>query len=101
MSWHLFKEQISRLSGIDAACLHIHVGLLLFLVFAVIFQHSPHRWLLALAAVAGVELGNEAIDVLDWLTGITRANWKNGVLDIVNTLFWPTVLTLLLRARLL
>lgn len=80
--------------GKDA--LHIYVGLILLLGSAALLRWPLRSWkpwaVVLIAALAG-----EAWDMIDRVRdGIPQnpaGNWK----DIWNTLFWPTVLTLLAR----
>lgn len=101
MSWYALKAQISQFTHLEGAYLHIHAGLFLFLIFSVLLRNKTHRWLAALVLVAALEFANEALDVFDWINGIASPNWQGGLLDVVNTLFWPGVLTLMAKARLM
>jgi hypothetical protein len=76
--------------------LHIYVGLALLLGSALVFRwplRSFKPWALVFAAT----LIGEAWDMIDrirmGLAQFPSGNWK----DVWNTLFWPTVLTLLAR----
>ena len=100
MSWSALKEEISQLTHLEGDNLHIHAGLLLFLIFSVLLKNSARRWVAAMLSVAALEFANEALDVIDWINGIASPDWQNGLLYLVNTLFWPGVLTLMARARL-
>lgn len=85
----------------DAATIHVHVGLAIFLGFSLVFRRFPNRWVLSLCAVALAELGNEALDIVDAVSGITAPNWRNGLVDLADTLLWPLVITAMQRVRLL
>lgn len=96
MSWHSIKQHISQMVGVTDDQLHTHLGLLLFVLAAILLRASPRRWYIALAAVVAIELLNKTVYALDWFNGITPANWPNSIWDIANTLFWAAVLTLVI-----
>jgi hypothetical protein len=76
--------------------LHIYVALALFLGSAALFRwplKSWRPWLLVLIAA----LIGEAWDLRDSLVYGTRIELGGNLKDIVNTIFWPTVLVLLAR----
>lgn len=55
---------------------------------------------MAFLIVFMLQLGNEGLDVLDGLNGSTSPNWRNGLVDMANTLFWPLLFTLWAQFRL-
>ena len=76
--------------------LHIYVALVLFLGSAALFRwplKSWRPWLLVLIAA----LIGEAWDLRDSLVYHTRIELGGNLKDILNTIFWPTVLVLLAR----
>jgi hypothetical protein len=76
--------------------LHIYVALALFFGSAALFRwplKSWRPWLLVLIAA----LIGEAWDLRDSLVYGTRIELGGNLKDIVNTIFWPTVLVLLAR----
>ena len=85
----LFKEAIQQDTGLANAMLHMHSGLLILLVARVISGRSIGSFV-PLSAVILLELLNELIDRINH--GSWR--WSDTGGDILNTLFWPTVLTL-------
>lgn len=99
MSWQIIKELIVGTAGISDDHLHTYLGVLIYVGAIVLSRSYPRRWLMALAAVAAVELINEGLDVLDWANGHAVPNWQGGLLDVVHTLFLPLVLTLALSAE--
>jgi hypothetical protein len=76
--------------------LHIYVGLALLLGSALLFRW-PLRSFKPWAVVLAAALIGEAWDMIDRgrmdVAQFPAGNWK----DVWNTLFWPTVLTLLAR----
>jgi uncharacterized membrane protein YqgA involved in biofilm formation len=70
--------------------LHIYVGLAVFIGVAVL-RKSLRAWLPLLAVLAAAVAG-EMIDARDDIATFGYWRWKASLHDIVNTLFWPTVL---------
>jgi hypothetical protein len=88
------KSALADDTGFANIVLHIHGGLLIFLLARLISGRQlgtfvPFAWVLVL------ELLNEGIDRVNH--GAWR--WDDTVSDIVNTLFWPFVLSLAIRLR--
>lgn len=85
-----------EVSGLARDTLHLHVGLTVMLLVAVLFRRSlrsPWPWL---AAVAFALLG----EFFDWRDNLALgAAWNRaeGLKDFLNTIFWPTVLMLFAR----
>lgn len=94
MFFATIKEAIADDTGFADTVLHIHGGLLIFLLARLITRRSigsfiPFAWVLVL------ELLNEGIDRFNH--GLWR--WDDMTNDVVNTLFWPFVLSLAVRLR--
>ena len=76
--------------------LHIYVGMGLFLGSAILLRwriKTWKPWLLVLAAA----IAGEAWDLRDSLIYGTRVYLLANLKDVLNTIFWPTVLMLLAR----
>ncbi len=81
-------------TGMADTLLHIHAGMAVLLIARVISGRSLSTpW--PLAAVALAELANEVLDRLHYHSW----RWADTSSDILNTLFWPTVLFVGLRLR--
>jgi hypothetical protein len=76
--------------------LHIYVALALFLGSAMLFRWPLKSWRPWLVVLAAALIG-EAWDLRDSLAYGTRIELGANLKDIVNTLFWPTVLAMLAR----
>jgi len=76
--------------------LHIYVALILFLGSAALFRWPLKSWR-PWAVVLAAALIGEAWDLRDSIVYHTRIELGGNLKDIVNTLFWPTVLVLLAR----
>lgn len=87
------KQAMSDATGATEDLLHVHFGLLIFIVVAVVFRRRLHSaW--PVTIVWAFALANEAVDYF-------AEGWVlvPSVLDVVNTVFWPTVLFLVARRR--
>ena len=84
--------------GLAKDALHVYVALALFLGSAALLRWRLSSWkpwaLVACAAVAG-----EAWDLRDSMAFHAPVHLGANLHDVWNTLFWPTVLVLLARAR--
>lgn len=90
------KLDIVGLTGLSKDALHVYVGLGVWLLAAALFRRSIttlRPWL----AVLIVAMGIEAFDAFDDWVQLGRWRWKASLHDVVNTVFWPTVLALLAR----
>jgi len=90
------KLAIISTTGLSKDALHIHAGLAIFFIAAVVLRkllRSIVPWLLVLAlAIVG-----ELVDMRDDSLSFGYWRWDASVHDILNTLFWPSVLLLLAR----
>jgi cell shape-determining protein MreD len=80
--------------GKDA--LHVHVGLALMLLTAIVFRKSLRDWL-PLAAALLAALAGEIWDLIDAFAHGQTLRWNASAKDVVNTFFWPLILFLLAR----
>jgi hypothetical protein len=90
------KLAVVEATGLSKDALHVHVGLLVFLGTALIGRRplqSATPWM----AVLLVALLGEAIDLRSDLAETGHLRWGASVHDLINTLFWPTVLLVGLR----
>lgn len=100
MSFHEFKLAIVSITGLTKDALHIHVGLAVFLAAALVCRkplRSPVPWLIVLAVAVIAEL----LDMRDDIVHLRPWQWTASAHDIANTMFWPSVLLLLARSRVL
>lgn len=87
------KESMALATGATEELLHIHFGLMIFVVVEVVFRRRMHSaWPVSL--VWGFALANEAIDAFAEEYDITLS-----ALDLLNTVLWPTVLFVVARRR--
>ena len=90
------KTDLTQLIDLSRDALHVHFGLLIMLAAMVVLRKSPAS-LVPWLCVLGVELLNEALDLLHGHDGRLRYAVLSGLKDIVNTMFWPTIILLLAR----
>lgn len=90
------KLAIVAIVGLSKDALHVYVGLSVFFIAALLLRkplRSPIPWLaVLLAALAG-----EAVDAIDDIRSLGHWRMAASAHDIVNTIFWPSVVLLLAR----
>jgi hypothetical protein len=80
-------EAVRRWTGASPELLHIHAGLLIWVLAALILRR-PLRSPVPLAVVVAAELVNEIMDRLFW------GEWRpDTAADILATCGWPALLT--------
>jgi len=90
------KWAIVELTGLSKDALHVYVGLgVLFAVAAV--SRRRLRSIIPLLVVLAVAFAGELLDLRDDLAGTGRWRWRSSLYDVMNTLFWPTIIWLLAR----
>lgn len=92
------KLAIVAYTGLSKDALHIYVGMSVLFVSALVFRrlrYSVVPWLAVLVVAVLLEMG----DLRDNLMILGHWDWASSLHDIVNTLFWPTVLWLAARRR--
>lgn len=81
--------------GMTEDLLHVHAGLIIFFLAALLLKRRMRSWI-PIASVYFFAIANEIVDVFS--PGSAR-NGFEPILDILNTIFWPTLLFLLARRR--
>lgn len=87
------KLAIVSATGLSKDALHIYVGMAVYLTLLVIVRRF--RPYIAWVAVLIVAFAGEWVDRRDDIVSLGYWRWQASVHDILNTLFWPTVLTAL------
>ncbi len=90
------KLELVAALGLGKDALHIYVGLVTFLL-AAILTRRPLRSLVPIGAVVAVAAAGEAWDLLDTARAGKRLWWAGSWHDLWNTALWPLVLFLLAR----
>ena len=94
------KLEIISATGLSRDALHIYVGLALLIAASCITRKSLgsfSNWLVVLAGASLIEL----LDLMDDKASLGYWRWAASLHDIANTLFWPTVLVVAYRFRLI
>lgn len=87
------KLAIVSATGLSKDALHIYVGMAVYLTLLVIIRRfRPYTGWVAVFLVA---CAGEWVDRRDDIASLGYWRWEASVHDILNTLFWPTVLTVL------
>ena len=92
--WAHIIQWIGDGTGLPDTILHIHAGMAVLLVARIVTRRSLGTFV-PLSVVLAAEAANEVLDRLHW--GSWR--WPDTIGDVVNTLFWPTVICLAVRLR--
>ena len=90
-AYHHAGEVIVTWSGQSDKFVHVHTGLLVWLLAALLLRR-PLRSILPFALVAVAELANEALDYVFY----GQILWSDTIADVAATLLWPLVLMLAL-----
>jgi hypothetical protein len=90
------KLAIVAATGLSKDALHIYVGLVVFLAMAAVLR-KPLRSIIPWLVVVAVAIAGEALDMRDDVASLGYWRWNASLHDILNTIFWPTVLFLLAR----
>ena len=90
------KLVVMSLTALSRDALHVHAGMLVFVLAAAILRKglgSPWPWLVAMAVACGME----AMDAVDGI--LTYGHWRvrASVHDVLNTMLWPTALAIACR----
>lgn len=96
MTWtadyHRLGERIVAWTGQTDKFVHVHTGLLVWLLAAILLKRKLSSWT-PFAVAAAAEAANE---VMDWLF-FGQLHRADTIGDIAATLAWPLILTLALR----
>lgn len=90
------KLAIVQATGLSKDALHIYVGLAVLLTAAVILR-KPLRSIVPWLVVLAVVVSGELFDMRDDIASLGYWRWGASLHDVLNTLFWPSVLLLLAR----
>jgi hypothetical protein len=98
LDWEAAKEWLSSEFHVSHPVLHIHLGLAIYLLASLLLRRSLGS-LLPWLVVVTLELANETSDFIRYYVSGWPWTATNTIEDIVNTLFWPTILVILFRRR--
>lgn len=86
------KQAVEGWTGAGQELLHVHAGLLIFVLTALLFRKKM-RSAIPLAFVAFFASLNE---IVDWMGG-KPTNTAEPLADFANTMFWPCILFAIAR----
>ncbi len=92
------KLAIVSATGLSKDALHIYVGLTALLTAAAILRkplRSTIPWIMVLTLA--LALAGEMVDARDDIVTLGYWRWGASLHDVVNTIFWPSVLLTLAR----
>ncbi|NMM26732.1 MAG: hypothetical protein HHJ12_05430 [Glaciimonas sp.] len=90
------KLAIVAATGLSKDALHIYVGLAGFLAMAAVLR-KPLRSIVPWLVVVAIAVAGEMFDMRDDVASLGYWRWGASLHDILNTVFWPTVLLLLAK----
>lgn len=93
----LFKKELVDAADLSRDALHMHIGLAMAVGLFLILGRRWWSALLAWLTVFAVTLWGERLDHLSdpWLT-VPERQWAKSIHDVANTMFWPTLMLLIL-----
>ena len=97
-SWHQGKVFIEYTLNIEHGTLHVIVGVLLWLAFALLLRRPVTSWVPWLLVFA-IIVWNEIVDLWFEVWPEPGRQYGEGFKDILLTMFVPTVLMLAARSR--
>lgn len=93
-----FKTALSETVGLSKDALHVHLGLVVFLAAVVVLRTTLGNWIPWIVLLA-FEVFNEVVDLLHEHDGVRALDFLEAAKDIVNTMFWPTLVVVFARHR--
>lgn len=93
------KLAIVSATGLSKDALHIYVGITVFLVAGLALRKYMNTFF-PVAAVVAVACIGELLDMRDDINSLGYWRWGASLHDVVNTVFWPLVLSIFMRKNL-
>ncbi len=90
------KLAIISATGLSKDALHIYVGLTTQLTAAAILR-KPLRSIISWIMVLTLTVAGEMVDMRDDIATLGYWRWEASLHDVLNTIFWPSVLLILAR----
>src|SRR5690606_30681778 len=84
------KDVLEATTHLSRDALHVHIGLVIFIVAAA-FLRSERRFLIAFVALLALCLIGEMADFQYAAQRNFAFNWLASAKDVVNTMFWPAI----------
>ena len=90
------KFVVAAVFGLSKDALHVYFGLTIFLI-ASYFVRKRFRVAVPLLTVLAAACLGEILDARDNLAELGRWRWRGSLHDILNTMFWPLVISGLIQ----
>jgi hypothetical protein len=90
------KTEITEILHLSRDALHIHIGLAFYVAAMLLLRRGPASWWPWLSLL-GIEILNELLDT--WHHGNIHVDLNGSAKDIINAMFWPTILLFVFRWR--
>lgn len=90
------KMVIIAATGLSKDALHVHIGLAIFFAAAFALRKPVKAFLPWLIVLVAMALG-ELLDMRDNISSLGYWRWPASLHDVVNTMFWPTLLLVFAR----
>ena len=90
--WYQIKEPVVQFLGLSRDALHVHLGLAIFVILALLLRRVPNSLVYAWVALFALQTANELLDLYDWYIWTQSLNWRKSAGDYLHTMFWPTIL---------
>jgi len=90
------KLSIVHLTGLSKDSLHIYVGLVVFLGTTMALRKRLPSFLPVVAVLVVATVG-ELLDLRDDLQSLGYWRWGASLHDIINTAFWPIILSAIIQ----
>lgn len=94
-----FKLIIVSATGLSKDALHIYVGIAIFLAARIALRKYANMFLPVAVVVAAACIG-ELLDMRDDINSLGYWRWGASLHDVLNTAFWPFVLSIFMRSTL-
>jgi hypothetical protein len=99
-TYQLVKIHVLSFFDLTKDAMHIYIGLSALLLW-VLFRRRSLGLLKNLIPVLIVAILMEAFDLRDDFTSFGHFRWSASLHDILNTMFWPAVVIVLFKYRLI
>ena len=94
MDWGVFKRQMSEQLQISDDALHVHAGMAILLLAALLFRRPPWNWRPLLVVIV-IEAINEMYDMHSLgIRPYHESALPDSIHDFVLTVLWPVLIAL-------
>ena len=98
--YQMLKIHIQSILPLSKDAIHVHLGLWVFFLWAILFK-KPLKSFKTILPVLALSLVMEMLDLRDDFTAFGRFRWWASLHDIINTVFWPLLIVLIFKLKLI